>query len=442
LKRQKDWLVWSRSLTNYLSTILGQDGVPLSYIICENDEPNYDNEDKEDFDFEQLSIKCAPLVRVFYKTDVRKVHQLIHGFVHGETAETWIKPKEKPPNGWLDFKALQAHYGGKGNKSVRIKEAGVLRNSLHDKNERAMSFEMFITNMQAMFTGFEDNDELLTDAQKIRLLFQKVQSPSLTQVKNALQVSYDLDKAGEVTYNFLANSMAAEAASLPDHAHNRQASGLDRHPTPGSAPASGIKGANGDIFTGFYKNFQSLSDDEKQAIFDERKRLNINPKKNRGNHSRKGQTSAIKVNKKTLSKMTREISSMKARLKDIKATKVTFKDEDSNVQDNAGDQFGGRKKKKKQKKSNQQDGLIGHLSTLPNYILNCIWFILYQCSEWCEKTANTNDVRLLAPLQTTGQRNTSGFRAGKRKISENQQSSAARSRWIHMPTPSYAVPIA
>ncbi len=355
LKRQKDWLVWSRSLTNYLSTILGQDGVPLSYIIRENDEPDYDNEDKADYDFEQLSIKCAPLVGVFYKTDARKVHQLIHGFVQGETAETWIKPKEKRQNGRLDFKALQAQYSGEGNKSVRIKEAEVLRNSLHYKNERAMSFEKFLTNMQAMFTGFEDNDELLTDAQKIRLLFQKVQSPSLTQVKNALQVPYDLDKAGEVTYDFLANSMAAEAASLPDHAPNRQASGVDRHPTPGSAPNSGIKGANGDIFTGFYKNFQSLSDDEKQAIFDERKRLNINPKKSCGNHSKKGQTSAIKVNKKTLSKMTREISSMKARLKDVgKSKKASSEDEDSDVQDNAGDQFGGRKKKK-QKKADQQD---------------------------------------------------------------------------------------
>jgi hypothetical protein len=42
--------------------------------------------------------------------------------------------REKPPklgsslqkkrqNGRLDFKALQAHYGGKGNESVMIKEA-------------------------------------------------------------------------------------------------------------------------------------------------------------------------------------------------------------------------------------------------------------------------------------------------------------------------------
>jgi hypothetical protein len=105
-----------------------------------------------------------------------------------------------------------------------------------------------------------------------------------------------LDKAGEVTFDFLANSIAAEAASLPDHAPNRQASGVDRHPASGSAPTSGIKGANGDIFTGFYNNFQSLSDDKKQAIFDERKRLNINLKKSCGHHSKKGHPSAIEVN--------------------------------------------------------------------------------------------------------------------------------------------------
>jgi hypothetical protein len=53
--------------------------------------------------------------------------------------------------------------------------------------------------------------------------------------------------------------------------------------------------------------------------------------------------------------MTREISSMKARLKGAgKSMKVTFEDEGSDVQGNAGEQFGGRKKKK-QKKADQQD---------------------------------------------------------------------------------------
>jgi hypothetical protein len=46
---------------------------------------------------------------------------------------------------------------------------------------------------------------------------------------------------------------------------------------------------------------------------------------------------------------------MKAKLKDVsKAKETSIKDEDSNVQDNAGNQFGGHKKKK-QKKSYKQD---------------------------------------------------------------------------------------
>ena len=35
LKRKNDWITWSRVLKNCLSTILGQDGVPLSYVIRE-----------------------------------------------------------------------------------------------------------------------------------------------------------------------------------------------------------------------------------------------------------------------------------------------------------------------------------------------------------------------------------------------------------------------
>ena len=100
---------------------------------------------------------------------------MIHGFVLNKTAETWIKPREKRHNGRLDYQALLAHYGGEGNKQVRIKEAENLRKTLIYKNERVMSFEKFLTNMQSMFTGFDDSGETLTNGQKIRLLFGKVQ---------------------------------------------------------------------------------------------------------------------------------------------------------------------------------------------------------------------------------------------------------------------------
>jgi hypothetical protein len=42
LKRQKEWTTWSRALKNCLSTILGQNGVPLSCVIGEEEAPSYE----------------------------------------------------------------------------------------------------------------------------------------------------------------------------------------------------------------------------------------------------------------------------------------------------------------------------------------------------------------------------------------------------------------
>ena len=41
-------------------------------------------------------------------------------------------------------------------KYVWIKEAEVLRNTLHYNNERVVSFGNFLTNIQSMFTGYYD----------------------------------------------------------------------------------------------------------------------------------------------------------------------------------------------------------------------------------------------------------------------------------------------
>jgi hypothetical protein len=114
-----------------------------------------------------------------------------------------------------------------------------------------------------MFTGFEDNGEVLNDAQKIRLLFQKVQAPVLTQVKSALQVQHDLDAGGtSVTYNFIANSMAATATNLTEVARSN-VSGWDSQGGKDLAPESGVRDKSGTACTGYYPNWMSVSDKDK-----------------------------------------------------------------------------------------------------------------------------------------------------------------------------------
>jgi hypothetical protein len=93
-----------------------------------------------------------------------------------------------------------------------------------------------------------------------------------------------------------------------------------------------------------------LSNEDKQLVIDERKRLNV-PRKTRG---RGGQNaSSVQSKKKSLQKMTKQIAALNTRVKRVEGKKVPSKedDDDDSVSDNAGDQFGGREKKRQKKNS-------------------------------------------------------------------------------------------
>jgi hypothetical protein len=169
-------------------------------------------------------------------------------------------------------------------------------------------------------------------------------------VKNSLQVAHDLDNAAppNVTYDFIANSLSAEAQKSADFVPNRQASGVGSH-TGGPAPASGVRDEAGVIFTGYYPNFNKLSKGDKDTIQEERKRLGI--QKHNGGKKPGGKprnSSSIKSNKKKLKTLKREIAAMKVTHKELKDKKGEDSDDDE-PQDDAGNQFGGRKAKKSKK---------------------------------------------------------------------------------------------
>ena len=71
--------------------------------------PYYTLESQPNYNFELLWINCVALTGLIYKTDIRKVHQLIHGFMQSETAETCIKLKESIQDGQLGYLDLMDH---------------------------------------------------------------------------------------------------------------------------------------------------------------------------------------------------------------------------------------------------------------------------------------------------------------------------------------------
>ena len=78
LKDERKWPEWYPAFVNYLSTIPGVYGVPLSYIVQENLAPDHMH-DFEGDSTEEI-IACAPLDGPKFRADARKVHQLLKNF--------------------------------------------------------------------------------------------------------------------------------------------------------------------------------------------------------------------------------------------------------------------------------------------------------------------------------------------------------------------------
>ena len=107
-KDERKWEDWEPVFTNYLSTIPGVYGIPLSYVIHENDNPQHDQDFGEDFT--QEMILCASLRGANFRADSRKVHQLLKNYLVAESAEQWICDIEHLNNGRRDMQALCNHY--------------------------------------------------------------------------------------------------------------------------------------------------------------------------------------------------------------------------------------------------------------------------------------------------------------------------------------------
>ena len=318
-KDEKKWPDWEPAFLNYLSTIPGVRGVPLSYVVRENEAPDHET----DFgnDFTAHSIACAPLNNSSFRADARKVHQLLMNFLVAESAEQWIKDLTPHVNGRRDMEALHYHYGGEGNASRRIATAEKLRESLQYKSEHSLPFSTILDRMQKMFNIFKEEGEQLTENAKVRELFKRVQHMQL-QDTVALRVRYDLDG---ITYTEAANQLARRVSAV-----NRICGG-----GKGKHKRDSIYAEDGTIFTGYYSNFMSFSKEERDKVIAERERKN----------GKKNDKQDTKRKLSELQSLTEDIAMMKCTVSQlINAKPQNHDEEDKEVPRNdAGNCFGGRK---------------------------------------------------------------------------------------------------
>ena len=179
------------------------------------------------------------------------------------------------------MQALRNHYSGEGNTSRRIAVAERLRDTLHYKNEKSLQFSTFLDKLQKMFNIFEEEGESISEQAKVRLLLQKVEHPQLRDAVGALRVRAQLDG---VTFTECANYLSAIVSELPDHQARKIAAAESKvrplHIRGGGAAGGslgskrkGIHMPDGStIWTGYYLDWDKMSDADKQTVMDTRKK--------------------------------------------------------------------------------------------------------------------------------------------------------------------------
>jgi hypothetical protein len=345
LKTEKQWKEWEEKFINYTRCQLGANGIPLSYVIRENQDPDVSGNHP---DFVSKTIACAPLKGEYYDADKLAVFNMVVSFTTGQPSGDWIKDTLKYADGRRSMKALCTHFAGEGNASRNVAEADRLQESLHYKSERAMAFETFLTQMQRMFNIYEKEGEPMPEDQKVRLLFKKVQHKDLDSAIKALKAR-QIDGT-QLTYTMAANHLSAAVSELPEYlVKNRNISSVGSS-NPGSDNSS-IYTADGSIKTGYISNWRSLSKEERSKVIAERKRLGV-----QGGKSGKGTSQSDTVTANTLKQLREQNKKYKRKIKALK--RVTFKDDDDDDKNtssadeiDAGDQFGGKASKKNAKKT-------------------------------------------------------------------------------------------
>ena len=112
----------------------------------------------------------------------------------------------KDSDGRQSMEALCRHFAGEGNATRNLAEDKIFNKLLHFKSERAMSFEIFLTQYQKMFNIYEKEEEEMSEEAKVQFPFRKVHH-------TGLRSSIDALKASQTTGTNISYAMAAKHLS-------------------------------------------------------------------------------------------------------------------------------------------------------------------------------------------------------------------------------------
>ena len=352
LKNSAQWERWKVELNATLSSIIGAQGVPLSYVIRSDtdidDDPTMSWEEK----FEYSVLLAGPE----YTIDKRTVHQIIiRNVAEDSDAYTYLKPKVNREDGRVDIKALEGRYENPATKQERINAANRVLDSIIYKNERIMSFESFSRKLQEAVDELSENGREPHDGDIVDLIWKRVQNPQLIAFLEALKIQYSMNPK---SYKDILLEIATQIPNLKKVSFRRNvsevATGNGGATREGACPKEGVFTVDGRLFIGTYPGNRWFDDDVKAYHDQINEHRKLNPRDTKPKKNKKG----VKANRNR-----RKIKRLRARVSELEKTSSESKNNDESdktVEEDkhdAGNSFGGRRSAKKLKVSAITSGM-------------------------------------------------------------------------------------
>ena len=257
LKTQAQWEKFVEELESTLGMIIGTKGVPLTYVIREADDAEYD----DSLNYDEAIIDAVELNGEDYKIDAKTVHQIILRNVHEDSdAYTYIKPLLRRRDGRLDIMALCDRYHNDATKQAIINSAKNTLSHLRYKNERSFSFEKFSARLQKAYDDLEANGRKVDNGDIVDDLWARIQNSDIQVYLSSLKVDYQRNPR---TYQLILQDIAAEIASKPSTAYPAHRNVSATYTRQGPCPQQGVHKTDGSLYIGNYSADQWRSESVK-----------------------------------------------------------------------------------------------------------------------------------------------------------------------------------
>lgn len=371
LKGRGQWLPWLIELDSKLDSAYGVNGVKLSYVIREKDEPANHEVLDAGIDWNEKAVLMAKHDGAKYKEDCKSVHEIVmNNVAEGSEAYGHLKPILRKNDGRADIKALKRIYGGGAMRAIRIK---VAENSFESVSygDRGRTFEQFSSTLRHAVEELKENDRPMDNEKIVEEIFKKVKHPKLIPLISTMKVAQVRD--GVPPYTEVLTDLAKHVASeIGNEALRRNTSQVNwddstiKITNEGSCPKDGPFLPDGRLYAGSYPPNQWFSE-QVRPYHDKINAWRAENGKAGGRARGKGQQKKKKqqAHVKKLRKQERQIAELKKEHDTLKRTIASLQSggddaaaagqdaDQEDRSDQAGGSFGGRQAAIKNKKKKE-----------------------------------------------------------------------------------------